>query len=260
MELLPSDPEEIMEMRRLSDSREAAMADLPPSELRARTEEVRLEPGFSPPRIVLSPGLATAAVFMDSTGSPWPIASSVLGSSSLYSAEVLEGPAGNQVIVSPRSAHGHSNLVITLAGSEIPLVIRLETFSGLDSGRQVDGLVIYQIQGRGPSAKPPVAKSLTPATVSESLYSFLDGLPPEGAEPVRALPPSGEYDFHALGGRYYLRTRLSLIWPGPAAQVSGAGGYSVYEMDPVSSVLLAGPDEKVSRVALGPAFPEEAGE
>ncbi|MDR1166081.1 MAG: DotH/IcmK family type IV secretion protein [Deltaproteobacteria bacterium] len=251
-ELLPVSPDELRSFRVQADARQKALADSPPQALRTRSVAFNLEPGFRPPVVELTPNLVTALVFLDKSGAPWPITSSILGSGALFSASVIEDGEKNRVVLSPLASQGNSNLVVTLAGAEIPLIIRLETRSGVDAQRQVDGLIIYQIQGNGPRAAPEILEPRASIPVSDLLYGFLDGVIPVGAVSLTASPRVEETAFYLHQGKLYARTRHSLMWPGFAAKVSGAGGYAVYESDYVPSVLLA-VGEDVRRINLAPS-------
>jgi intracellular multiplication protein IcmK len=207
--------------------------------MRTRTQRVRLEPGFKPPLVELTPNLVTALVFTDSTGQPWPIVNSVLGSGALFRTEVLEVEKGNQIIISPLSNHGHSNLVVTLKDNDIPMVIRLATASALKSGREVDTLIIFQVAGNGPSALTTGELPRLPIPVNDSIYAVLDGLVPPGGRLLETSPaPEGERAIES-GGSIYLRTGRSLLWPAPRARVAGPGRVWVYELPMVSVVLLS---------------------
>ncbi|MDR3135649.1 MAG: DotH/IcmK family type IV secretion protein, partial [Deltaproteobacteria bacterium] len=245
--LLPSSPDEVRAYRRSLDAREEAMADWAPSALRSRTERVRLEPGFNPPLVELSPNLVTALVFTDSTGSPWPVVTTVLGSGNLFSAQLLEGQAANQVIVAPLSSHGHSNLVVSLKGKDIPLIARLSVNSAVSPDRQLDGLIIFQVQESGPLATPMAGLDHRPASaVDDLLYQMLDGITPEGSKAIKADPALEGESFTQIGPKIYLRTTRGLLWPAPIARVSGPGGVAVYEIPAVSSVMLHDADEALT--------------
>ncbi|MDR2368429.1 MAG: DotH/IcmK family type IV secretion protein, partial [Deltaproteobacteria bacterium] len=250
--LLPTTPEEVREYMKGLDAREEALSDGAPSAMRSRTERVRLEPGFKAPLVELSPNLVTALVFTDSTGRPWPVSAMVLGSGSLFSAELLEGQSSNQVIVSPLTGHGHSNLVVSLKGKDIPLIARLSTNSAVKADRRLDGLIIFQIQEAGPMALPGAAPEPGPAgPVDDILYGLLDGFMPEGAVPIEAEPALEGESFVQVGQNIYLRTTRGLLWPAPQARASGPGGLSVYELPAVPSVMLHDSDEVRTVVLRG---------
>ena len=194
--------------------------------------------------IELSPNLVTALVFTDSTGSPWPVAATVLGSGSLFSAELLEGQSANQIVVAPLSNHGHSNLVVSLKGKDVPLIARLSTASAAKPGRRLDGLIIFQIQEAGPLAQPlPGGLPRPDGLVDGVLYSLLDGIIPEGAKVIEADPALEGESVVLAEGRLYLRTTRTLLWPAPQARVSGPGGLAVYELPLVPSVMLHDADQ-----------------
>jgi intracellular multiplication protein IcmK len=248
-ELLPASPDEIRMLRERADSREKAMADPPPGAIRTRTVSLSLEPGFTPPAVTLTPNLVTALVFLDSSGSPWPVSASVLGSSELFSAEVILDGSRNRVVLSPSGSHGSSNLVLALEGHDIPVVLRLETRSAAERGRSVDGLVIYQVRGRGPNAAPELTSSPAPPPVTADLYGVLDGIWPEGSAILKSDPPVEETDFVKAGPTLYVRTRHALVWPASRARVSGAGGWTVFEA-PLEGTALLNVGEGIRRVTL----------
>jgi intracellular multiplication protein IcmK len=256
-ELIPVSPDEIRDFRQKLDERDEALADSPPRALRTRTVRLSLSPGFQPPVVALTPNLVTALVFLDSSGSAWPVTSSVLGSGSLYRAEILKNDSDNRVIVSPQSAHGNSNLIITLQNHEIPLVIRLATKSGVRADRDADGLIIFQVQGRGPKAGPTETGAASGGPVDSLLYSVLDGVVPSGAAVLKAEPEAEGTTFLAAGGTLYVRTRHSLLWPGFSARVSGPGGWTVYEA-PFQSPVLIGLENEIVRAALSAPAAEES--
>jgi intracellular multiplication protein IcmK len=205
--------------------------------------------------VVLTPNLVTALVFMDSTGTPWPVTSSVLGNGSLFKVDILKDDNLNRVIISPLTAHGNSNLVITLKDHGIPLIIRLETRSGVDAQRKVDGLIIYQVQERGPLATPRLSREELPTPVNDLLYLILDGIIPESGIKLESAPKVDETTFLKLGDALFVRTRQTLLWPAYRARASGAGGYAVYETVYLSSIIM-GIEDEIQRVNL--SLPEGA--
>ena len=247
--LLPVSPEEIKVFRQKLDQRDEALSDSPPKTLRTRTERLSLSPGFKPPEVELTPNLVTALVFLDSSGSAWPVTSSVLGSGNLYRSEVLKNDSDNRIIVSPLSSHGNSNLIVTLQNHEIPLVIRLVTRSGFSPDRSADGLIIFQVQGRGPKAAPELNKNASSAPVDAVLYSILDGIAPSGSKVLSGEPLPSDTEFLKLNDKLYVRTRHSLLWPGWKARAAGPGGWTVFEAPLQSPVLIAAGDE-IIRVSL----------
>jgi len=252
LELLPADPEEISALRQKADNREKALSDVPVEKIRTRTERLKLEPGFIPPTVSLTPNLVTALVFLDSTGSPFPITSTILGNTSLFKTELISSDPPNKIVVSSLANHGQSNLIITLANLELPLVIRLETTSTINEQRKIDGLIIYQIQSQGPLAK---LESLPPlsATVEDLFYSILDGLKPPGVVRLSSQPQIPETAVFQKDEDIYVRTLAKLLWPAHTGKVEGIGGYCVYKIPAVSSLILE-QDQQILRLFLDDAL------
>jgi intracellular multiplication protein IcmK len=200
--------------------------------------------------VELTPHLVTALVFLDDTGKGWPVTSSVLGSGTLFNIEVLEGENRNRVIVSPLSSHGNSNLIITLENHDVPIVISLETRTGIDPTRKVDGLIIYQVEGKGPYALPQTSKNLVNNPVSDLMYSILDGIKPQGSRKIDYEPVREDTILYSIGNTLYIRTKGSLMWPSHKAKAAGAAGYFVYETIMSPTVLMAIGEEVIKlRVA-----------
>jgi hypothetical protein len=140
-------------------------------------------------------------------------------------------------------------MVLALEGHDIPLVLRLETRSGVEEGRSVDGLVIYQVLGRGPNAAPELTSSPAGPPVSPDLYGVLDGIRPEGATMLVSEPALDGTDFIRSGTTMYVRTRHALVWPATRARVAGAGGWTVFEA-PMEGTALLNVGEEIRRVTL----------
>jgi hypothetical protein len=78
---VPLTPQQVVKLRQMIDisQRAAAIpANIPPKPV-SSTLMVNLAPGATPPAIRLAQGYITSLVFVDSTGSPWPIASYDIG-------------------------------------------------------------------------------------------------------------------------------------------------------------------------------------
>ena len=247
--LMPITPEQIEQYRQKTDQREKALADAPPASVGTRTHCVTLAPGFVPPVLQLTPNLITALVLVDESGQPWPITSASLGSGELFTLQVLGIESRNQILLSPMSAHGNSNLVITLLGNDIPLIIRLQTESGLNRNRDIDGMIVFQIQSKGPNAPPPVVAYPVQGPVNDIILTIMDGVMPAGAKLIKTQPVLTDSRFYQLGDTMYLRTRLRLMWPSHTAVLSGVGGYNVYELPVVPSIMVSD-DGEVLRVAV----------
>jgi intracellular multiplication protein IcmK len=243
--LLPASTEEIRGYRKKADEKAKAASDAPIGELLSRTVPIRPEPGEKPPVVSLTPNMVAALIFLDSEGKIWPIASSVLGSGSLFQAETLGESSPGKMIVAPLVNHGTSNLIVTLRDLDMPLVIELTASSALNEGRSVDSLVIFQVGQAGPGSSggkkggaPPPPKAL-----DERLYAVMDSMSPKGGRRLKASPALEGEAVYLAGASMYLRTRRSLLWPAPKAKASGPGSLAVYELSPATKLLLTSDGE-----------------
>src|SRR3990167_1022945 len=74
---IPMSPQQIVKMHQqidLSQRASAVTPNIPPKSV-SSTIMVNLAPGATPPAVRLSQGYVSSLVFIDSTGTPWPIAS-----------------------------------------------------------------------------------------------------------------------------------------------------------------------------------------
>jgi intracellular multiplication protein IcmK len=248
--LLPASTEEIRGYRKKADEKAKAASDAPIGALVSRTVPIRPEPGEKPPVVSLTPNMVAALIFLDSEGRIWPIASSVLGSGSLFQAEVLGESSPGKMIVAPLVNHGTSNLIVTLRDLDMPLVIELTASSALSEGRSVDSLVIFQIGQAGPrSSGGKSGAAPLPKALDDKLYAVMDSMSPKGGRRLKASPALEGEAVYLSGNSMYLRTRRSLLWPAPKAKASGPGSLSVYELSPATKLLLTS-DGEISELSV----------
>jgi hypothetical protein len=164
-----------------------------------------------------------------------------LGDGSLFTAEIHK-EASHQILVSPKERHGHSNLLVSLKGLDLPLVIRLSVVSGLDPKRQVDGLVNFQIKN---ATRPTAEEAGGPLSPSLSIiYDLLEGLDPPGGAflPVDPALVEGQVFQPDQGESIFVRTPLKLAWPAWSERVKGPGDFAVYEIPPVAEIVVHNQD------------------
>lgn len=224
----PLTPEMITEMNTTLDRTRRAAAQPPGGMIQPVTRSIRLslQPGEALPRLQMAPGNATAMVFSDSTGAPWPVQSFTVADERAYRVQ----PAGesgrtNMLVISPLQFYAMSNnLIVTLAGHPVPLVFVLET-----GPRQVDFRVDVSVGRRGPNAAPEVLAvgGLAP-TDDTAMRAFGDGTPPRGARKLEtSLRDVEAWRFNSM---LYIRTPhqlLSPAWVGHAASPSGFRVFSI---------------------------------
>lgn len=246
-QMMPLSKEQIQEYREWSDQRDRALVPVSPS-LSSRTARVKLEPGGAPVVVRCTSGVASALVFHDSTGQPWPVTSVTNGGPQAFQILRPELPEGNLLNIIPIAAYGSANIVVTLAKQDIPLVIRLESDSVRSPERKADGLVLFQIAHQGPNAQAPLTRSVKD-TASSELMAFLDHVPPAEAVRVRMEPRDESSTLWRLGDMHYLRTPHTLMWPAWEAVVNGAGGIRCYEL-PVTPRIMVSKQGRIETIRI----------
>ena len=246
-QMMPLDEGQIQEYRERSDQRERALLPVSPA-LNSRTVRVSLEPGGAPVKVFTTANIATSLVFHDSTGQPWPITSVTNGGPNHFQVLRPDLPDGNLLNVMPTQGYGTSTIVVTLEKRDIPLVIRLESDSVRSPNRKADALVLFQLAHHGPKASVPIIENIK-ETADSAMLAFLDRVPPEGAARVRIEPAQEKLLVWKYGGKHYIRTSHSLMWPAWTAVVNGAGNVKCYET-PVTGRVMFSNNGKIQTVVL----------
>lgn len=229
---MPLSPRQVVRLHQLIDQSQRAAAipaTVPPRPV-SSTLMVNLAPGTTPPAIRLAQGYVTSLVFVDSAGSPWPIASYDLGDAK--TSNIQWDGKSNILLVQALLPYGDSDMVVRLAGMPTPVVLEL-----VSGQKVVDYRTDIHVPGFGPNSKDLPVENRVPAAASPALLSVLDGVAPSGsvALPVRG----GDCEAWQLGDKMYLRTRMTVLSPGWLARMTSPDGMIAYEMQPGSSVLVS---------------------
>jgi len=230
--IMPMSPEQIKTLRYMFDESQKAAAVYPGGQPPRPTSSsiiVNLSPGATPPIIRLRSGFVTSLVFLDATGSPWPIAAYDLGDPNSFN--VQWDRRGNTLLVQSQTTYKPGNLAVILKGSNTPVMITL-----LPGQQNVDYRVDLRVPQMGPNAKADVDG--LPAVENPMLISFLDGVAPKGAHPVVVMGDGSQSQGWLYGGKLYLRTRETVLSPGWLSSMSSPDGTHVYEL-PKTPVVLA---------------------
>ncbi len=211
-----------------------------------RSVNISLGPGGATPILEAVRGYPTAIAFLDSTGQPWPIIwdtnSNPNVDNSGFDVSVPE-KGSNVMQIIPRSAAPRGGLLVYLKGAPVPL-----TFMVIAGRERYDARVDARVADRGPNAKVQIiTRPNTPETGAAYLTAMLDGTPPAEAVPlvVSGVSPD-EVRAWRMGGRVYLRTRYTLIFPEWVASEAGPSGVSIYALPATPIVLLSANGRSVS--------------
>ncbi|OGT59802.1 MAG: hypothetical protein A3E85_02060 [Gammaproteobacteria bacterium RIFCSPHIGHO2_12_FULL_45_12] len=229
---MPMTPQQVVQLRQQIDvaQRAAAIpANIPPKPV-STTLMVNLAPGATPPAVRMAQGYVSSLVFVDSTGSPWPIAAFDIGNPKAVNIQ-WDGK-GNILLIQAVSPYSDGDMVVRLVG--LPTPVTLELVSGQ---RVVDYRVDIHVSGIGPNTKEVPLGTNLPNNANELLLGVLDGVAPAGS---KILTVSGaDNQAWVLGEKLYLRTRLTLLSPGWIGKMVSPDGMHAYELPKTSSVLVS---------------------
>lgn len=229
---VPLSPQQVVKLKQIIDQsqRAAAMpANVPPKPV-SSTIMVNLAPGATPPAIRLAQGYVTSLVFVDSTGSPWPIAAYDIGDPKTTNIQ-WDGKS-NVLILQASAPYGDSDLVIRLVGMPTPITLALVL-----GQRVVDYRADIHVSGIGPNSKDLPTGTPLPNSASQLLLGVLDGIAPAGSKLLTVK--GGDCMAWLLGEKMYLRTRMTVLSPGWTGKMVSPDGMNAYEIQKTSSVLVS---------------------
>lgn len=240
----PMTPDMVRQYRQIFDEQQRAMLERPEPSAVIDAGLITLEPGETPGRIHLAPGIASVIGFYDATGQAWPIDQYVVGNGENFQVLAL-GDDSNNLVLTPLGRLGWTNIVIQLRDEPKPVVLRVEV-----SEQSAHFRHDIQIARNGPNAAVNTAvptRSVTEAG-SRMLLSVLTrtDLPPGAA---RAPVSNVQAEAWQIGDNLYVRSRHALLSPAWSASMAGPDQVRVYEIPP-SNALLFSIDGRVIRAGV----------
>lgn len=231
---MPLAPSQVVELHQQIDIAQRAAAippNIPPKPV-SSTLMINLAPGTTPPAVRLSQGYVSSLVFVDSTGSPWPIAAFDIGNPKAVNIQ-WDGKS-NILLIQAVSPYSDGDIVVRLVG--LPTPVTLELVSGQ---RVVDYRVDIHVSGIGPNTKDLPMGTQLPGSANQLLLGVLDGIAPAGSKPLTVAGGGGECEAWLLGQKMYLRTRMTVLSPGWMGKMVSPDGMQAYELSKTSSVLVS---------------------
>lgn len=238
----PLNPTQIIKMKQLYKSDEYAKSspiDTPPKPV-ATSQIVNLSPGSTPPAIRLARGFVSSLVFLDSQGSPWPIASYDLGDPESFN--IQWDKVSNTLMIQSMKMYHYGNLAIRLQGLNTPVMLTL-----IPGQRVVDYRVDLRIQKFGPNSKNIPTSIGLPPDADDILLHILDGVAPVNSKRLNII--GGPARAWVYKNKMFVRTNLTILSPGWIATMKSADGMNAYKM-PVSPVLLVSWHGKVMQLKV----------
>jgi intracellular multiplication protein IcmK len=229
---MPLAPQQVVQLRQQIDSAQRAAsipAVIPPKPV-STTIMVNLAPGTTPPAVRLAQGYVTSLVFVDSTGSPWPLAAFDIGNP--RSVNIQWDGKSNILLIQAVTPYSYGDIVVRLVG--LPTPITLELVSGQ---RVVDYRVDLHVSGIGPNTKELPTGTGLPESASQLLLGVLDGVAPAGSKVL--MVRGADAQAWLLAEKLYLRTRMTVLSPGWMGTMVSPDGMHAYELPKTSSVLIS---------------------
>lgn len=191
---------------------------------------VKLDTGSTPPVIRLSRGFVSSLVFIDTSGSPWPIEAYDIGNPDVF--DIKWNKQDNTLLIQARAGYTYGNLAVILKDLNTPVMLTLVPGQSI-----VDYRVDLQIQGLGPLSKPGIQGVGLPSQPTSSLLSVLDGVPPKSSKELEVEGNMAQA--WVLKNRIFVRTRHTLLSPAWVSKMSSADGMNAYEVQKTPMLLLS---------------------
>ena len=255
-------PKEISDIKKREIDREQASSRVSISgNVVAKTVSLNLQGSNKPHHIRIAQGYGTSIVFVDSTGSPWPIRRIDNFNASSLGLLGFEGQTNtnkdcrtdtvNSFSVFAKSRFDSGVINVFLCDTPVPVVF---DFNSDVKAKDVDNPVEVRIGSRGPLAKTDSFVSDGRPTYSGVLLSLLDGQPPVGSIPLASGHPSvfaWSVGNNSNGtGKILLKTSMTIFSPAPIESRSGANGVSTYLMPATPVILVSDSSGRVVSIVL----------
>lgn len=205
----------------------------PITDVKIRIREETLDNGsVDPINISVVKGYATAVVFVDAAGNPWPIEGDVTGDGSSYESTVT---LSHVAVIDNINEFVESNALVNLKDMDIPLVISLKS-----SNKISDSRVIIHIPMLGPNTSKETTDVSFKTSQSNEMKELLN---------TGTLVKGREFAFKDIKGSaflkdgwMYIRTKQRLMIPIAEQQTISPTGYKVYKIPPANDFLFIGDD------------------
>ncbi len=210
----------------------------PRPKLLSRTIRVSLNPGAPIPLVNVIPGYSTTINVVDITGQPWPTKTSSPGNEDFFKVDQPEIAPGNKFLIWPQKEYAHSNISAILEGGT-SISIQLSTVDPESDKWEVDSTINLQVDRKGPNASMPVVGEPTPSSITNTAFSFVDGVPPVKAIKLTTSPQIPSLDVWLYQEKLYIRSMDPVRFPPITDSAPAAGGFlKVYETQKGASLLV----------------------
>ena len=244
--VLPLVPRQVKAYKDHVDSTKRAIVEDKP-QTSTGSRNLKLEASAEIQEVLLTPGYITSLVFYDSTGEPWPITSCSVGNKNAFAVIVPDGlEPGNMINVQGIQKFANSNIVLTLKDFSLPVVVNLQTTGMKGPGAITNSMISFRANRMGPNAKQPIIGKPIQTSISKTMMTFLNGVPPKEAVSISSVSEREDMDMWRYQGSLYLRTYSPVVWPAWDLLVNGSEGLALYKLPDVPNVLVSVDGKKIS--------------
>lgn len=244
--VLPLVPQQIQAYKQHVDGTKRAIVEEKP-QTSAGSRNLKLDASAEIQEILLTPGYITTVVFYDSTGEPWPITSCSVGNPNAFQVILPEGLLpGNMINIQGLQKFANSNIVLTIKDFSLPVVMNLQTTGMKGKGAITNSMVSFRANRMGPNAKQPIIGRPIQTSITKTMMTFLNGVPPREAIYISSVSERGDMDMWRYNGSLYLRTYSPVVWPAWNLLANGSEGLILYKLPDVPNVLVSVSGKKVS--------------
>lgn len=237
---LPLSPDQVKTLKKMFTNVQRAAAAHPGAPPRPTSTSlvVNLSPGATPPVIRLQAGFVSSLVFLDASGTAWPVSAYDLGDPRSFN--IQWNKKSNTLMVQAISQYKVGNLAVVLEGLTTPIMITL-----IPGQKAVDYRVDLRLPVLGPNAH--IMSSSLPGKSDPQLLNVLNGVSPSGS---RELEVSGGvaqvWKYH---GKFFVRTRMTILSPGWISHLRSADGMNAYHLNK-TPVILASENGKMHKLIV----------
>lgn len=192
---------------------------------------VGIKPGGTMPVIRVGRGMISSIIFTDKAGHVWPVDAYSVGDPSAVSIQWQQ--KSGVMMMQGRKLYAQTNMGVMLHGLKVPVMITLLV------GQHVYDYQDYvRVQAFQPGEQ--LLQSLDAGEAPDYLVKVLDGVPPQGATPLK-ITGAGDMKAWAFGGEYLLLTRSTLLSPEWQSKFVGTGPdpMHAYALQPTPLILLS---------------------
>lgn len=240
-DIMPMTPQELEQMKRhLEATRKASKTPFINSKPVTGSLLVDLSPGAAPPGVRIAVHHGAVLNFMDSNGQAWPVVHTTNFNQKDF---VVDSPfAGSSTVtISNLGYYGTGNVAVFLKDLPTPITVGL-----YGNQNETDYRVDLRLPKRLPGSVDPIPGTGNGRAKPDSrLIQLVDGIPPDGAIPVRT---SSEYvRAYYFDNQLLVRTQLTLL-SAFSHVIPGQDGTNVYALGvtPLLTFSNNGVRERVS--------------